>query len=494
MSSLEVEGIVFRSFPSRMKGHIALIDDNDIGHIVHHYPETLFVLAGGAGLEKMPHGNTCIALGEGVDLKHAFNKLSEILDAFDIWERELKKAVDEFSSYDAIVRCTDAVLDKPMSIMDDEFRYVAYSKRLAAESGHEAQFVDEHGYLPLEYINIAVTFPRYRESLAETGVYQMSDLENGLHKNVFYEDKCVGRITLPSESDEAANDCSAQVLLVVARAVERLYAKTGTFFRSRNSDSRLRGLLCDALDGRRIDLSEEARLLKNRAFKRDEDYYLVQFRSNMDKIVGHLGESLSTYISMHWPGCIGFTYQEKTLMLANATYFERASGQDFEQTMALFLRESLLVAGLSRSFHDLADVRAAYIQTDIALACGELLDPTQWFPKFDSYALWHLIHHGAQGFLPRHICDPAVNALHEYDRAHGTELNKTLKVFIHERYNAVAAAKVLHLSRSAFLKRLSRIDEIANVNLGDPRRRLYVALSYELFDQEVPQGSASLFS
>ena len=72
--------------------------------------------------------------------------------------------------------------------------------------------------------------------------------------------------------------------------------------------------------------------------------------------------------------------------------------------------------------------------------------------------------------------------LAEYDEANGTELNHTLRTFMRMQYNAAATAKALFVARSSFLKRMARIEELTGIDLENYEERMYLALSYEIYE------------
>ena len=171
------------------------------------------------------------------------------------------------------------------------------------------------------------------------------------------------------------------------------------------------------------------------------------------------------------------------MVLLNKSHYRRSTGKLFNQELAVFLRESLLLAGISRSFRQITDIRAAFHQADIAMEAGEQLTPMYWYFKYDDYAFWDLLHHGCRNFLPEQVCHRAINTLMDYDRENNTELSRTLQVYIEKQYNAVSAASELCIARSTFLKRFSRIQELTHIDLENLQERIYLALSFELFRQ-----------
>ena len=90
---------------------------------------------------------------------------------------------------------------------------------------------------------------------------------------------------------------------------------------------------------------------------------------------------------------------------------------------------------------------------------------------------------GMEGFFPRHICAKTILTLAAYDRKNGTDLNKTLRIYLKNHFNAVVAAKQLYIARSTFLKRMERIESLTDLHLDDEQEVTYLMVSYMLFER-----------
>lgn len=478
-----VDRPMFCGTAQEMDGHVVVLSADEFGHFVHQTARALPVLIGADRETARRLTGEWIVLEEQADFGRVFNTLQEIFDRFDQWEARLRKAVEEFFSFDAIIRSCDTLLEDPMALADSQFRYVSYSKRLAYESGYEDQYVDEGSYLPLEYINQLTAMPDFKETERYTDVFQYVCVENMLHKNIFCRGEYVGRLALPFSRQEYKNRYYSHMLLRVAEYVERLYDCMGSFWHRRSSSTRLGGMLRDLLDGRQVEMDALVRILVNQGYRSGDSFRLIQMRSHFTTNEDKLNTALTTQLEKMWPGTVCLTHQQKLIVFMNVSHYRRSTDKLFNQELAVFLRESLLLAGLSRTFTDVTHIRAACTQTEIALEAGMRLTPTYWYFKYDDYAYWDLLHHGCRSFLPEQVCAPAINILTEYDRRNNTELNRTLRSYIVNQYNAVAAANELCVARSTFLKRFARICELTDIDLSDLSQRVYLALSYELFDQ-----------
>lgn len=464
-------------------GHVVVFTPECSKHIVHLKEPFLPVLVGISAEQAAACGIEAILLEEPVAVNRVFNCLQGIFHRFLRWEQDLSNAANRFFSFDAIIRSCDTLLDDPLALADSQFRYVSYSKRLAYENGYEAQYVDEENYLPLEYINQLTAMPDFRQTEQSREVYQYVCVGNMLHKNIFHRGQFVGRLALPYSRQEHINRYYSHILLEVSHWVEQLYEQMGSFWHKKTASNRLSVMLLDLLEGRQVEMDILRRSLGNQGWVSGDDFLLIQMKSHFTANEQKLTNALISQLEKAWPGACCLSYQQRLVVLLNKSHYRRSTGKLFNQELAVFLRESLLLAGISRSFRQITDIRAAFHQADIAMEAGEQLTPMYWYFKYDDYAFWDLLHHGCRNFLPEQVCHRAINTLMDYDRENNTELSRTLQVYIEKQYNAVSAASELCIARSTFLKRFSRIQELTHIDLENLQERIYLALSYELFRQ-----------
>ncbi len=80
----------------------------------------------------------------------------------------------------------------------------------------------------------------------------------------------------------------------------------------------------------------------------------------------------------------------------------------------------------------------------------------------------------------------ALEPLHDYDRNHGGDLLRTLRVYLTLGCNASKTAEALYLHRSGLLYRLGRIEDLLGVDLGSFRERVALELIVLLPEQGQP--------
>ena len=93
-------------------------------------------------------------------------------------------------------------------------------------------------------------------------------------------------------------------------------------------------------------------------------------------------------------------------------------------------------------------------------------------------ALSHLVSELASSLQNSEMAHPALGVLEDYDRRHGTQYNATLFAFLKNERNLIRTAASLFIHRNSLVYRVSRINELIDVNLDDYDERQYLLLSY----------------
>lgn len=478
-----VKGPVLPESADRMKGNLVAVDRNISIHNTSFIPDVIFLYAGYSKEELSGDLNDYIAIPEHVPFPEIFNHVLEIFSMFLEFEHKLEAAVNTKYSYSAILSSCEDLFDGPYALLDTQFRYVGYSKQMANASGFEEKYVGENNYLPLDEINQLNAMPDFNKLEQLEDVFQYVCVENMLHKNIHYHGRFVGRLAIPWSKEDYVNDYNVQLLLIVSEYIEKLYDKTGTFRKEERLDTHFKEAMEKLLNGEKLEHDVLTHLLSSRNYKQNDTYRLIRFSSDFTNSQNDTISALAARLEGLWPGTCCLFFCSCFFALVNLTEFERVCETSFNNELACFLRESLLKAGLSRRFTDLFTLRSAYRQTEIALSEGPLIDQTYWYFKFDDYIFGYMLKHGYGDFLPEQVCHKGILKLISYDRENNTQLNHTLKTYIRLQYNAVAAAGELFIARSSFLKRMDRIEKLTHIDLTDFNERLYLALSYAIFDK-----------
>jgi sugar diacid utilization regulator len=184
-----------------------------------------------------------------------------------------------------------------------------------------------------------------------------------------------------------------------------------------------------------------------------------------------------------WPGVCAIEKDSYVVALLNLSVYASKSGKNFKQELAYFLRDNLMLAGVSRTFRGFNRVPSYYRQTELATVLGRERDPMCWYYCFDDYALDCWMKYGVMNFTPEQICSRILLELTAYDRENNTEYYKTLRTFFSRKFSFTHAAEDLFIHRTTLIKRIERIAELTKIDLDDQDALLYIELSFRYLDK-----------
>ena len=124
------------------------------------------------------------------------------------------------------------------------------------------------------------------------------------------------------------------------------------------------------------------------------------------------------------------------------------------------LRKQGLSAGASRPFDDLSGLRQAYSQASATLRTIRILGRSHTVGFYDDFLMIRLLELVPDDVSLSGFCLPDIQALQEYDKAHDSELCRTLLCYLEHARNASSAARALNVHRNTIHYRIGKCKEI----------------------------------
>lgn len=448
----------------------------------------LFICAGKPPKSAKLLAGSVIALENEISPAGLFNAIQEIYDQFDRWDEILKTVCYEGGSFGDLIASTDPLVSDPILLVDKTFHYVAYSKEKVGKNGFNA-YMDENDNMTLEAVNDFIADSTFQALYDIPGVFDYSSVGASLGvitmicKNIFYRGDYAGRLIMGLEdSSEFARKYNTAILEYLFRYIDKLFNTYRSFDLKEIILSSLRSLLLDGLNSKEIAEGQWDKAFEENGWTPNDRMQLIQFRQKPHYSKNIYAQYLGTEIEREWQGCACFEYNDRLLMMINLDKSGARAETNFYKAFAYFLRESLLIAGFSRIFKDMIQLRSAYDQTETALDFGLRKAPTQWYYKFDDYVLSYMLSCCTGTFAREQICSEKLLALRRHDTEKKTEYYKTLIVYFECRLNAAAAAKKLFIHRSSFLSRMDRIIALTGIDIDSNEELLYLLLSSKVME------------
>ena len=170
----------------------------------------------------------------------------------------------------------------------------------------------------------------------------------------------------------------------------------------------------------------------------------------------------------------------------NLSHFARKEGTSFANARAKvdaiiskLCKDYACITGESCVLANACMIRTGYLEAGAALKIGGRDNPSFWRHSFSDYALPYMLEKAAEEIDAEELCHPALRLLHEKDNENGTQLAKTLVVYLRCGQSITKAAEELGIHRTSLQRRLKRIYEISGIdvdNLEDPTYLLLSAL------------------
>jgi hypothetical protein len=475
---------VFYERSRDFNGHICILSPWDT---VWELPDSgVFVCVG-----ELPEGlslrNTELMTVPGdVPVNTLFNALQDIFDYYDAWEDELNTIIDADRGYSEIIQSSTRYLDCPISIVDDEFTIIAISEHSSVEFRDDIN----RDKVSSSIMNELISDPLFSKGLHNNDVFEFNISGELFFSYNFKKDgKYLGRLTLYLKDKQSGNTYKF-LFRFLAHKIEVMLRKLGSFLLHKEAFSSLREILSGCLNNKAPDRQYIELRLSENGWSYDDSYMLIRLQPEFRHEWQLHAMYLIPLIERQWPGACAAESGQYVVVLLNQNVYDSKNDKGFLQELAYFLRDGLMLAGISRSFTGFGQLTSYYKQTELAVSLGRDADPMCWYYCFDDYALSCWLNYGVLSFTPEQICSKILIDLIACDRDNNTEYYKTLRTFYNNKFSFTHAAESLYIHRTTLIKRIERIVELTKLNLDDPDGNLYIELSFRYLDKVRPQSAA----
>lgn len=142
-----------------------------------------------------------------------------------------------------------------------------------------------------------------------------------------------------------------------------------------------------------------------------------------------------------------------------------------------------ITCGISNTFEQIIQARAAYDQARSAVRYGErassAINDHRVF-RFCDYSYVHALDLVDRKTNLLSLCHPSLNTLRHYDAKHGGELMDTLFCYLQVAGSTTRAAKLLTLHKNTLLYRLNRIKQILGTDLSSGEELFQLQMSFRI--------------
>ncbi len=423
-------------------------------------PSNVYVgrTGGSSGRVICIHGNDYLILNTE-DENQVMNDIMDAFDYYNDWSDRLNRDLSQLSLMQLLESST-GVLHGHLMLADASYYILAhaYSRKVSSRD-QVIETIIERGIMELDQILNVEKDPQIREYskrcyLQKTGGFHMQSSV----RNLFNNGRHWGWLISASPNHSRGQmDIQAELGDILEQWMQR------------NQESQKkweqRGVFLSILDGTYAGKDSVYYQLGLLGWQQMEEKWVYAFTEPERSLaMMHKVEQLSA-------GVQALIYDETLYAFFHGTALER---QRFEHHLHRLLEQSDCRCGISPGFRDIFTLKE---QCRLAQAATEHSEAP--LVSFENIALEYGL-----SLLKQHsgawLLHPALAQLKEYDAENHTEFYETFYEHLRWERSYVTTAKAMNLHRNTLLYRITRIQEITELDLDDPRVRLHLLLSFAL--------------
>lgn len=307
-------------------------------------------LIGNQVLQKQRRRNWIYLSGNKV-LPDVFNEVQNLFFYYQEWEEELHKALMKNAGIRELCALSSGIFDNMIQVYDRNLFLLATANESKGLQEWEYDKTTGKRVLSMEIINDFKLDKQFKETMSTKGpqVYEGSAISGRvLYINFWEEGQYEGRLCI-SELNRALTKTDEAMAACLAEYTQSAL-KWQNYFPQQKSRI-LESLFLKLLDEKIVDENVFIRRLGEYEWERNDAYFCILIK--MDERDFEISAGLDTChkLEMQFPFAFAFIYREGILMLVNKTRMDMGI-HEFYSSFALFLREGLFKAGISRSSKD----------------------------------------------------------------------------------------------------------------------------------------------
>ena len=463
--------------------YLYVLSAKDVSLLSPVLQKAAFLVSGKADFSQFPAECCGLFIEEQNDALELFGQAQDIFEKYRKWNVALHNALETDNPLDSMLKTSRSIFQNPIFVHDTAFNILAYSHHLPGMAVWEQNPQTGQPMLSLSQINDFRVDYEYLHTLTTTGPCIYSAEQRGypiLYINIWQNGRYEGRICVNEMESPIRPGQSAAIEHLANLIVQALSNRRLVQF---NQDNNLKHFFSDFFSGKLSDTAASHKIMQLLDWKRNDSYLCLRLEAKQQDVRMMSSAAAIGHIETQVSGSCAFVYKNGISAIVNLTY-SHISISNVLSSLAILLRESLMIMGVSTEIRDFLLLPQGHNQAVTALNLGAKSDSTNWCFRFDDLRLEFLYQKASENFSPKLLHSPELTLLKEYDQENNTELFQTLKVFLALERNVLQTSKKLYIHRSTLSYRLERICKITNINLEDPKERLQLQLSFYFMELE----------
>ena len=141
-----------------------------------------------------------------------------------------------------------------------------------------------------------------------------------------------------------------------------------------------------------------------------------------------------------------------------------------------------MLCGISQPFNDLFDINKYYKESLKSIELGKHLNKDKSIFFYNSYILQYIFSLCSNQESLKELCSPSIFKLIAHDNKYKTDYIKSLYSYVMNFKNSSELANLMHIHRTTLYYRISKIEEILDVDLNNIDEFFSIYLSFKILE------------
>jgi len=415
--------------------------------------------------------DTLIQIPQAPPVEAIIQTGNALLASCDAWYNSLLMAVINHKPIDVFLNIAAQRLANPILVMNNNLSIIGSGGSVSGsiegtiwEKVNVPGFVLDSFYTPEEMRKISSHIAQKSEQVIN--LHPANDpAHSTLGVHIWIDGKLCGAIGT-ADMNEPFTDGQKETLVIIAQVLKLYFQNHSIYMQIAENKANWIDSLLDGAPVNGVDISADiiSSYLYRFQWKLDDHFCIVTFTASTDLKIPIVSILDIKQINDIFPDALVSVHEKNVVMIIRCADKRLPYGKKKQQLEQFLKKDVFLRCGISMVFNNFLHLRCYYTQSKFAAAqCNPPLNPAICF--YEDYQTDHVLQNLSLGIDPRCFCHPGILSLWES----GSELQRDLVHCLYHYFlngkNISAAADALHVHRNTLIYRLSKAEEILNIDI-----------------------------
>jgi hypothetical protein len=413
--------------------------------------------------------DTLIQIQKNIPVEAVIQTGNALLASYDAWYNSLLMAVINHKPIDDFLSIAVRKLANPILVMNNNLSIIGTAgpisgstKETIWEKVNVPGFVLENFYTPEEIRKISLHIAQKSEQ-----IISLRPTNDPAHftfgVNIWIDGKLYGAIGTV-DMNKPFTDGQEETFLLISKVL-KLYFQNHSIYMQIAEDKA--NWVNSLLDGVEIPPDIISNYLYRFQWKLDDHFCVVTFTGSAGLKIPIISLLDIKQINELFPDALVSVYNECVVMIFRCTDKKPPHGKKKQQLEQFLKKDVMLSCGISMVFNNFLHLRNYFTQSKFAAAqCKHPLSPV--ICSYEDYQAEHVLQTLSSTDDLRCFCHPGILSLWESGgEAQRDMVNCLYHYFLNGR-NISATAEAIHIHRNTLIYRLSKAEEILNIDIKRP--------------------------